>query len=95
VPENPARTFHEAMQSQWFVQMFSRIEQKTGTIVSNGRMDQYLFPFYAKDIAEGRLTAEKATELLECMWVAMAQFIDLYISPAAVRSMKAMLIGKR
>jgi len=82
VPENPARTFHEAMQSQWFVQMFSRIEQKTGTIVSNGRMDQYLFPFYAKDVAEGRVTAEKATELLECMWVAMAQFIDLYISPA-------------
>jgi formate C-acetyltransferase len=82
VPENPARTFHEAMQSQWFVQMFSRMEQKTGTIISNGRMDQYLFPFYAKDIAEGRLTKEKATELLECMWVAMAQFIDLYISPA-------------
>jgi formate C-acetyltransferase len=82
VPENPARTFHEAMQSQWFVQMFSRIEQKTGTIISNGRMDQYLYPFYAKDVAEGRLTEEKATELLECMWVAMAQFIDLYISPA-------------
>ncbi len=82
VPENPARTFHEAMQSQWFVQMFSRIEQKTGTIISNGRMDQYLFPFYAKDVAEGHLTPEKAIELLECMWVAMAQFIDLYISPA-------------
>jgi pyruvate formate-lyase/glycerol dehydratase family glycyl radical enzyme len=82
VPENPARTFHEAMQSQWFVQMLSRIEQKTGTIVSNGRMDQYLYPFYAKDVAEGRITEEKATELLECMWVAMAQFIDLYISPA-------------
>lgn len=82
VPENPARTFHEAMQSQWFVQMFSRIEQKTGTIVSNGRMDQYLYPLYAKDVAEGRLTEEEATELLECMWVAMAQFIDLYISPA-------------
>jgi formate C-acetyltransferase len=82
VPENPARTFHEAMQSQWFVQMFSRIEQKTGTIISNGRMDQYLYPFYAKDVAEGRLTPAKAMELLECMWVAMAQFIDLYISPA-------------
>ncbi len=82
VPENPARTFHEAVQSQWFVQMFSRIEQKTGTIISNGRMDQYLFPFYAKDIEEGRLTPAQAMELLECMWVAMAQFIDLYISPA-------------
>ena len=81
VPENPARTFHEAVQSQWFIQMFSRIEQKTGTIISNGRMDQYLYPYYQKDLAEGRITEEKAIELLECMWVAMAQFIDLYISP--------------
>ena len=35
VPENPPRTFYEAMQAQWFTQMFSRIEQKTGTIISN------------------------------------------------------------
>lgn len=82
VPENPARTFHEAVQAQWFTQMFSRIEQKTGTVISNGRMDQYFYPYYKKDFAEGRITEEKAVELLECMWVAMAQFIDLYISPA-------------
>jgi len=81
VPEHPARNFHEAVQSQWFTQMFSRIEQKTGTIISNGRMDQYFYPFYQKDMEEGRLTEEKAVELLECMWVGMAQFIDLYISP--------------
>lgn len=82
VPENPARTFHEAVQAQWFTQMFSRLEQKTGTVISNGRMDQYFYPFYKKDLEEGRITEEKAIELLECMWVAMAQFVDLYISPA-------------
>ena len=81
VPENPARNFREAMQSQWFVQMFSRIEQKTGTIISNGRMDQYLYPFYKADLEAGDLTEEEAIELFECMWVGMAQFIDLYISP--------------
>lgn len=81
VPENPARDFREAMQSQWFVQMFSRIEQKTGTIISNGRMDQYLYSYYKKDREEGKITAEETIELLECMWVAMAQFIDLYLSP--------------
>lgn len=81
VPENPARTFHEAVQSQWFTQMFSRIDQKTGTIISNGRMDQYLYPYFRKDMDAGLITEEGATELLECMWVAMAQFIDLYISP--------------
>ncbi|MBG0774857.1 MAG: glycyl radical protein [Desulfovibrionaceae bacterium] len=81
VPENPARNFYEAMQSQWFVQMFSRIEQKTGTIISNGRMDQYMYPFYKADIEAGVLTEDEAIELFECMWVGMAQFIDLYISP--------------
>ncbi len=81
VPEHPARNFREAMQSQWFVQMFSRLEQKTGTIISNGRMDQYLFPYYQADLAAGVIDAEAAVELFECMWVAMAQFIDLYLSP--------------
>ncbi|GHT44487.1 glycyl radical enzyme [Planctomycetales bacterium] len=82
VPAEPARNFYEAVQSQWFVQMFSRLEQKTGTIVSNGRMDQYFYPFYKADKAAHRLTDERALELLECMWVGMAQFVDLYISPA-------------
>jgi formate C-acetyltransferase len=62
--------------------MFSRLEQKTGTIISNGRMDQYFYPFYKTDKEAGQLTDEKTLELLECMWVGMAQFVDLYISPA-------------
>jgi formate C-acetyltransferase len=81
VPENPARNFREAMQAQWFTQMFSRMEQKTGTIISNGRMDQYLYPYYQQDVETGSLNEEQALELLECMWLGMAQFIDLYISP--------------
>ena len=81
VPAHPARNFREAVQCQWFVQMFSRIEQKASAIISNGRMDQYLFPYYEKDLEEGTLTRDEARELLECMWVDMAQFIDLYINP--------------
>lgn len=84
VPAYPASNFREAMQSQWFTQMFSRLEQKASAIISNGRMDQYLYPFYKKDIEEGTLTREEAKELLECMWVDMAQFIDLYINPTGV-----------
>ena len=84
VPAHPARNFREAMQCQWFVQMFSRIEQKASAIISNGRMDQYLYPFYKKDIEDGVLTPAQAKELLECMWVDMAQFIDLYINPTGV-----------
>ena len=81
VPAEPARDFYEAVQSQWFVQMFSRLEQKTGTTISNGRMDQYFFPYYEQDISAGKLTEDQALELLECAWVGMAEFIDLYISP--------------
>ena len=81
VPAKPARNFREALQCQWFVQMFSRIEQKSSAIISNGRMDQYLYPFYKKDLEQGKITEESATELLELMWIEMAQFIDLYINP--------------
>ena len=81
VPEFPAENFYEAVQSQWFTQMFSRLEQKTGTIISNGRMDQYFYPYFKKDVEAGILDDDKAIELIECMYVGMAQFIDLYISP--------------
>ena len=80
VPGEPAETFREAVQSQWFTQMFSRIEQKTGTIISNGRMDQYLYPYYKKDLEAGRITEEEALELFACVWVEMASFVDLYLS---------------
>ncbi|MCD7921775.1 MAG: glycyl radical protein [Clostridiales bacterium] len=82
VPANPPETFHEAVQSQWFIQLFSRIEQKTGTVISNGRMDQYLYPFYRADKEKGILDDDRAEELLECVWVSMAQYIDLYLSKA-------------
>ncbi|WP_196605515.1 (2S)-3-sulfopropanediol dehydratase [Pectinatus haikarae] len=82
VPEYPARNFREAVQSQWFTQLFSRVEQKTGTVISNGRMDQYLYPFYEKDIKEGLITDNDVQEIFDCEWVAMSQYIDLYISSA-------------
>ena len=81
VPGEPARDFWEACQSQWFTQMFSRIEQKTGTTISNGHMDQYFYPYYQADKKAGKITDAQAMELLECMWVGMAEFIDMYISP--------------
>ena len=80
VPAYPAKTFHQAVQSQYFVQMFSRLEQRTGTTISNGRMDQYLYPLYKQDKENGTLTDTQALELLECVWCGMAQFIEMYIS---------------
>lgn len=74
VPANPARTFREAVQSQWFTQCFSRLELDIGGVVGNGRIDQYLYPYYKKDIKEGRITDDGVLELLECLWLNMAQY---------------------
>jgi formate C-acetyltransferase len=84
VPENPAQTFREAVQSQWMTQVFSRLEQKTGAVIGNGRMDQYFYPFYKKDKEEGRITDESVLEILECLWLNMAQFLDLQVSPTFI-----------
>jgi formate C-acetyltransferase len=84
VPENPARTFHEAVQSVWLTQVVSRLEQNIGAVVGNGRMDQYFYPYFKKDMDEGRITEESALELLESLWVNMAQFINMKVSPAGI-----------
>ncbi len=78
VPEHPARSFREAVQSQWLIQTVSRLEQRIGGTVGNGRIDQYLYPFYERDIEQGRLTRDRALELLECLWIGMARNVEIY-----------------
>lgn len=81
VPEHPARTFREAVQSQWLIQTVSRLEQRIGGTVGNGRIDQYLYPYFAKDKTLGRLTDEDALALLECLWLGMARNVEIYTAP--------------
>ncbi len=68
VPEFPATSFQEACQSFWFVQLLLQIES-SGHSISPGRFDQYMYPFYKKDIDAGKITIEQAQELLDCIWV--------------------------
>lgn len=65
VPENPARSFHEAVQTLCFVHMLIFLE--SGSQVSPGRSDQYLYPYYKRDIEQSKITREEAVEILECM----------------------------
>jgi formate C-acetyltransferase len=88
VPENPARTFREAVQSQWFTQMFSRMEQNVGGQISQGRMDQYFLPYYSADLAAGRITQAEARELFQCLWLNMMQSTEVKLSPTAAASME-------
>lgn len=70
VPHGAPRTFHEAVQALWFIECIAYIEG-TGPVIPLGRFDQYMYPFYRKDIDEGRLIREKAQELIECLWFKM------------------------
>ncbi len=69
VPENPPTTFHEALQYYWFVHIGVITELNTWDSFNPGRLDQHLYPFYKRDIAQGTLTRDKAKELLESFWV--------------------------
>ena len=64
VPAGPAETFHEALQSLWLTHLAVNLES-LNSAVSFGRIDQYLYPYYRKDLEEGRLTRERARELLQ------------------------------
>lgn len=67
VPKHPARTFHEALQSWLFLHIGLCLEQFENAI-SFGRVDQILYPYYKKDLETGRITYEKAKELI-CLFV--------------------------
>ena len=68
VPYEPARSFREAVQSVWFIQLILQIESN-GHSLSYGRFDQYMYPYYKKDVEEGWIAQEEALELLTCLWI--------------------------
>ena len=77
VPEYPAQSFYEALQSFWFVQIVPQIYDN-GVSISPGRFDQYMYPYYAADIENGVLTKQEAQELLEAFWVKFTEPIKVY-----------------
>ncbi|WP_291355583.1 pyruvate formate lyase family protein [Desulfovibrio sp.] len=83
VPEFPARNFYEAVQAHWIFQCFSRLEQRTSSVISNGRLDQLFYPFYKADKEAGTLTDDEALEILENLWLNIANYINISVSPQA------------
>jgi formate C-acetyltransferase len=84
VPGEPAKSFQEALQSIWFGQVALFLEENAPSY-SPGRVDQYLYPFFKRDIDSGVLTPEEARELI-CCWLIkyaevpwlLSQFVSLY-----------------
>lgn len=69
VPALPPRTFREALQMVWFVHWFNEEEAPAVHTHSFGRFDQYLYPFYRRDVDAGRLTREEALALVAAFWI--------------------------
>jgi len=68
VPANPPTNFHEATQMIWFVMMAIQMEV-TADSVAVGRFDQFMYPYYKKDLSTNKLTKETALELIENLWL--------------------------
>ncbi|MFX1256233.1 MAG: pyruvate formate lyase family protein [Promethearchaeota archaeon] len=75
VPANPPRNFMEALQSVWMTNVVMEMSYGEGNIFSQGRVDQYLYPYYKVDIEEGRITYEKALEAIEEYLVKLASVV--------------------
>lgn len=76
VPARPAENFREAIQSVWLVYVAVHIESDPHAILL-GRFDQYMAPFYEKDVEQGRLTKQTAMELMACLWIKCTSMIKL------------------
>ncbi len=77
VPEYPARTFHEAVQFLWFIELITQLEVN-GVSISPGRFDQYMYPYLKKDLQDGVLTEESALDIIECLWIKLSEMVILY-----------------
>lgn len=73
IPEYPAETFYEACQSFWFIQLIISLESN-GHAISPARFDQYMYPFYKKDLENSEKLKDFDREVLHCLWV---KFNDL------------------
>jgi formate C-acetyltransferase len=69
VPAHAPRDFWEALQMYWFVHLGTITELNGWDAMSPGHLDQHLYPFYQKGLADGTLIREKAKELIGCFWV--------------------------
>lgn len=74
VPEHPPDSFHEAVQTVWFTQMGSILSENS-LALNLGRFDQYMYPFFARDMDSGAISKERAQELTEALWIKLSEWV--------------------
>ncbi len=80
--DHPARDFHDALQSLWFLFVLLQIESNASSF-SPGRFDQYMLPYLERDLGSGRLGLDLAQELLEHLWLKFNEIVLLRSSKSA------------
>jgi len=76
IPAQPPETFYEALLMVWFVHLIQQIETN-GHSTSLGRFDQYIFPFYKKDIDSDKINRQQALEYLEHFYLKLFSVIKV------------------
>ncbi len=72
--EQPPATFREALQSVWFLFVMLQMESNASSF-SPGRMDQYLYPFFQKDMRRGTTDLEHSLELIDALFIKFNQIV--------------------
>jgi formate C-acetyltransferase len=80
-PRKPANSFHEALQTIWFFQLLVQMESLDQGI-SLGRMDQYLYSLYLKEMARGDFDPAEVRDLLAAFCLKLSEVIPLFSSRA-------------
>ncbi|MEI6049252.1 MAG: formate C-acetyltransferase/glycerol dehydratase family glycyl radical enzyme [Bacteroidota bacterium] len=72
--QNPPASFREALQSVWFLFVILQMESNASSF-SPGRMDQYLYPFFIKDMNSGNINLNDALELIDALFIKLNQIV--------------------
>ncbi len=78
----PAASLREALQSVWFLYVILQMESNASSF-SPGRMDQYLYPYFQREVGAGSIDLAQALELIECLWLKFNQLVYLRSSSSA------------
>lgn len=91
VPRKPATTFREALQFFRILHFSLWLEGCYHNTV--GRFDQYMYPYFANDLAAGRETPESAEALLEDFFLSFNKDSDLYPGQQQGDNGQSMVLG--
>jgi len=93
VPAEPAENFYEALQSVWIIYI-AIMQESWGPGVGFGRMDQYLYPYYRKDIDSGEITQEQVKELIAMLYLKLNELVNPFpVGKSTAGTLSGITIG--